>query len=414
MSSSTDKNREPAATLDRRGFLAGTAGAAAAFTIMSPERVRGSEANSRIKLGLIGCGGRGQWIANLFRQHGGYQLTAGADYFQDRVNEFGEKFGVGAEHRHTTLSCYQQLLEDEVDAVAIISPPYFHPEQALAAVGAGKHVYLAKPIAVDTHGCRVVEQAGQRARDRRQVFLVDFQTRVNELYKEAIRRVHEGALGTLAFGEAMYHAGRLELRGEPDGSPEARLRNWVFYKDLSGDIITEQNIHTLDVMNWIMDTPPLAAWGTGGRKVRTDVGDCWDNFQLVFTYPNNVGMTFSSRQFDGHGTPHAGIRNRVFGSDAALSTQYGGAVAIRGGSKKDPVRGLTSNIYEQGAVNNIATFHESVTKGRYENSTVEPSVRSNLITILGRTAAYERREVKWDEIAGSDRKIQADLSGLQG
>ena len=407
----TQSSRQAGTQLNRRHFLAGTAGAAAAFTIMSPERVRGSEANSRIKLGLIGCGGRGQWIANLFKQHGGYQLTAGADYFQDRVDQFGEKLGVEPKHRHTSLSGYRALLEDDVDAVAIISPPYFHPEQATAAVEAGKHVYLAKPIAVDPHGCRVVEKAGQRARERQRVFLVDFQTRANELYKEAIRRVHDGELGTLAFGEAMYHANRLGIKTEPDGSPEARLRNWMFYKDLSGDIITEQNIHTLDVMSWIMDATPLAASGTGGRKVRTDVGDCWDNFQLVYTYPDSVGMTFSSRQFDGHGAPYAGIRNRVFGSKASLATEYGGAVALRG--VDNPVRGLTTDIYQQGAVNNIATFHESVANGRYDNETVPPSVRSNLITILGRTAAYEGREVKWDEIAGSDTKIEADLSGLK-
>jgi myo-inositol 2-dehydrogenase / D-chiro-inositol 1-dehydrogenase len=175
--------------------------------------------------------------------------------------------------------------------------------------------------------------AGRRPRPNR-CFLVDFQTRADEYYIECIKRVHEGALGTFAFGESIYHAGipwagQISLAKEAPDHPETQLRAWGLFRVTSGDIITEQNIHTLDVMSWIMNQPPVCAFGTGGRKVR-EFGDCWDTFSVTFQYPNNVGIAFSSRQFDGFGTQPEGIRNRMFGTLGVLETSYGGETLIRG------------------------------------------------------------------------------------
>jgi len=335
--------------------------------------------------------------------------VAAADFFKDRVDNFGEKLNVKESSRYTGLACHKRLLEQkDVDAVAIISPPYFHPEQARESVDSGRSVYIAKPLAVDVPGCKSIAQSGEKATQKKLCFLVDFQTRVDPFYCEAIKRVHSGAIGELTFGESSYHCGRLGAQATPDGSQEARIRNWVFDKVLSGDIITEQNIHTLDVMSWIMNEPPIHAFGTGGRKVRVDVGDCWDHFALVFRYSNNVGITFSSRQFEGHGS-REGIRNRMFGSKGVIETEYGGNVLIRG---ENFYRGGKSpGIYEEGAVANIAAFYENVTSGKFDNPTVAESVRSNLVTILGRTAAYEDRLVTWDEIMKSDVKLDAKLKG---
>ncbi len=154
---------------------------------MKPELVRGTAANSKISLGLVGCGQRGTWLADLFLKNGNYQLLAGADYFQDRVDAFGEKFSIPAERRYTGLACYKKLLDGKVDAVVIESPPYFHPEQAAAGVDAGAHVFLAKPIAVDVPGCKSVEESGKKATDKKLCFLVDFQTRTDPFYQEAIQ-----------------------------------------------------------------------------------------------------------------------------------------------------------------------------------------------------------------------------------
>ena len=409
----TSAQSEKRSLITRRRFIAGT-GAALSLTIVKPQLVRGTEANSKVKLGLLGCGGRGTWIAELFKQHGGYEIAAAADYFQDRVDAFGEKLGVDSSHRYTGLSGYRKVLEHKLDAVAIESPPYFHPEQAAAAVDAAFHVYLAKPVAVDVPGCHLVAESAKKAAAKKLCFLVDFQTRANEFYREALKRVHEGAIGRFAFGEASYHAnttwGRQEgfLKDDPT-NPENRLRAWGLDRVLSGDIITEQNIHTIDVASWIMNQPPVSAVGIGGQKVRT-AGTCWDCFTLVFEYPDKIGITFNSKQFKGHGSP-GGITNRMFGSKGVLETKYGGTVLIRG--ENFYRGGETTDIYKQGAVNNIVTFYDCITGGRFDNPTVAPSVRSNLVTILGRTAAYTGEKIYWDKLIQDTEKWQADLRGLK-
>lgn len=398
--------------LSRRRFLA-TAGAAAAFTVVTPELVRGSTQNSTISLGIIGCGGRGRWIADLFRKHGGYQIAAVADYFPERAEEVGAKHGVPSERRFTGLAGYRRLLEQKLDAVAIETPPYFHPAQAADAIGAGKHVYLAKPVAVDVPGCTTISQSAARATSGRLCFLVDFQTRANELFIEAVRRVHGGAIGPLAFGEATYHAEdpfEEQAQYARSENAEGRLRAWGLSRELSGDIITEQNIHTLDVASWVMGQPPVRAYGTGARKYR-DVGSCFDTFSIVFHYPGDVGITFSSRQFNGHGTRPEGIRTRIFGVDGVFEAEYGGQVLVRG--KQFYRGGETPAIYEQGAAANIATFHDAIQRADYSNATVADSVRSTLVTILGRTAAYKGAVVTWDEITRSEERLLPDLRGLK-
>jgi predicted dehydrogenase len=350
-------------------------------------------------------------------RHGGYNIVAAADYFHDKVNSFGEELNVAPGNRYATLSCYKKLLEQkDVDAVAIESPPYFHPLQAASAVDAAKHVFIAKPVAVDVPGCRSIDKSAQDAKTRRLCFIVDFQTRANKFYIEAIKRIHEDrAIGCFAFGQASYHTGgtwgRQEeyLREDPK-NPENRLRAWGLDRVLSGDIITEQNIHAIDVASWVMNTEPVYAAGTGGRKVRSHNGDTWDHFALVFEYPNNVGVTFSSRQFQGHGAI-GGINNRMFGSKGVLETQYGGRVLIRG--ENFYPGGETGNIYEEGACSNIATFHDNIRESNFENQTARESVRSNLVTILGRTAAYTQEKVYWKKLIKCDQVLEADLTGLK-
>jgi myo-inositol 2-dehydrogenase / D-chiro-inositol 1-dehydrogenase len=413
----TEQSSKQAPGFSRRGFLAGAGAGAAAvgLTILRPELVKGYQANEKVNLGCIGCGGRGTWIAELFQKHGGYNIAAVADYFQDRVDEFGKKLNVKAEARYTGLDGYKRLLEQKLDAVVIESPPYFHPEQAAAGIEAGKHVYLAKPIAVDVPGCKTVEESGKKATSKGLCFLVDFQTRADQFYIGAIQRVHEGAIGKFAFGESTYHAdnpwvGQVAYAKEAETNPESRLRAWGLDNVLSGDIITEQNIHTIDVASWIMGQPPVCAFGTGGRKVR-DFGTCWDTFSVTFKYPDNVGIAFSSRQFPGHGTQPEGILNRMFGTEGVLETSYGGKTLIRGNNFWRG--GESPKIYEEGAVTNIATFHKSILAKDCANSTVPESVRSNLVTILGRTAAYRGEIVYLDKLVASDEKLQPNLKGLK-
>jgi len=400
MASKTEKGG-----LGRRTFLAGTA--AATVTIMSPELVRGAKANSMISIGLIGCGGRGNWIGSYFKKHGGYKWVGCADYFPQRAQGFAKKHGIPAANCHSTLSGYKKLIESKLDAVVIISPPYFHPEQAAAAVAAGKHVYLAKPIAVDVPGCLSIAASGKKATEKKRVFLVDFQTRNNPVYREIAKRVLNGDVGRLASGEAHYHCGRLGVKGDASG-PEGRLRNWVFDKALSGDIIVEQNIHALDVASWLIDSNPIKAFGTGGRKVRVDVGDCWDHFLATYFFPGDVLLDFSSTQFL---KGFSDIQCRMYASRGTVDTHYSGEMWVRGGSR---LEGNSKGLYASGAVNNIRDFHALVMEGNVANTTVAPSVRSNLTCILGRNAAYKSDVLTWDAMMKSATKLDGRLKGLKG
>ncbi len=398
--------------ITRRKFLAGTGASVLAFTVLKPELVRGAEANATVDIGLIGCGNRGKWIANLFQKHGGYNFVAVSDYFQDRVDEAGEKLNVPAANRYTGLSGYHKLLEQKLDAVVIETPPYFHPEQAAAGVEAGKHVYVAKPIAVDVPGCLTIAESGRKATAKKLCFLVDFQTRANKLYQDAVKAVHEGQIGRLVSIEASYHCGATWehmdqlLRKDPK-NPEMRLRAWGVDRVLSGDVITEQNIHALDVVCWMLDAEPVCAIGTGGRK-REFVGDCWDHFAIIYSFPKGMVISFNSHQ-SGYG--YDDIMCRVFGLQGMADTHYFGNVTVK--AREFHLDGKVGNLFADGVVTNIATFHDNITKGECSNPTVAPSVRSNLTTILGRTAAYKNKIVTWDEMMRAKEKLTLDLKGLK-
>lgn len=388
--------------LGRRVFLKSVAATTTGWTIVRSESVRGAPANSRIELGIIGSGGRGRFIGRLFEQHANTKVVALHDYFSDRVDELGTQLQVEPARRSTGLEGYRKLLEGKLDAVAIESPPYFHPAQAIATLEAGKHLFLAKPIAVDVPGCLSIVSAARKVRGKLSV-LVDFQTRNDPLFREAARRVLQGDIGKPVLGHVYYHAGRLKPKAT-GGSQEARLRNWVFDQALSGDIIVEQNIHVLDVANWYLNSHPVKAQGTGGRKARIDVGDCWDHFAVTYWYPNGVIVDFSSAQFI---KGFNDLRIRIYGTDGTVDSAYEGDVRISG--DKEFAGGSTKGIFTSGAVNNIKDFCASLASGNYLHDTVEPSADSNLTAILGRIAAYEGRAVGWDEMMKARRTVDPKL-----
>lgn len=388
--------------MQRRDFLKTTIGTAAGWTIVKPSAVRGSHANTRLEIGVIGCGGRGRFVSRLFEQHTNTKVVALHDYFADRVQTLGDELKVDPIARFTDLDGYKRILDRKVDAVAVESPPYFHPEQAVAVLQAGKHLYLAKPMAVDVAGCLAIERAARAAGPSRHV-LVDFQTRRDPLFREAASRVHRGDIGPAVLGHVYYHAGRLKPRA-PEGTQTARLRNWVFDKALSGDIIVEQNIHVIDVANWYLQSHPIKAQGTGGRKARVDVGDCWDHYVVTFTYPDGVLVDFSSTQFS---KGFEDLRIRLYGSTGTVDSAYEGDVKLTGDTPW--AGGSTKGLYTSGAVGNIQDFHAAVTAGQALSDTLGPSLHSNLTAILGRLAATTGRVVTWDEMMKDDAAIDPKL-----
>lgn len=400
----------PDSAVSRRTFL--SAGAAAGLAIVSPATAFSATANSRVRWGLVGCGGRGKWIARLVREHGGYELTAVADYFPERAEEAAREHGVPENRRFSGLNGYRRLLETDLDAVVIQSPPYFHPQQAADAVSAGRHVYLAKPVAVDVPGCLAIEEAGALSTRNGRCFLVDFQTRAHPAYREAVSWVHSGRLGRVVSVESNYQTSLMfeqmgaQLDRDPE-NPELRLRCWAIDRVLSGDVITEQNIHALDVVTWFLDAAPVRAVGTGGRA--RPFGTCWDHFAVLYTFPDDVIATFHSKQV---GHAYDDILCRVYGTEGTADTHYFGEVWVR--TREDGFNGgRLANLYTEGAVNNIAEFHRCITTGDFSNPTVRPSVRSNLTTILGGAAARAHGEVTWTELLRKAERWEFPIDKLK-
>lgn len=411
------QNQAPQAqpnTLARREVLkvagAGLTAAGLGGVALAAEPRKGADAppsgGPKVKVGVIGVGGRGRWIGDLFQQSGMAEVVAIHDYFKDRVTSAGEKLGVPADRRFTGLDGYKKILEmADVDAVAIETPPYFHPEQAAAAIDAGKHVYLAKPVAVDVPGALSIMDSGKKAASRNLSLLVDFQTRADEFFIGAAKAIRDGMIGKPVIGQAFYYAGRLNPQAKPDDkSATARLRNWVFDKALSGDIIVEQNIHVLDVANWFVGSTPVRACGAGGRKGRTDVGDCWDHFACVYEYPDNVIIDFSSAQFT---TGFGDLCVRLCGTVGSVESHYGGIVTVR--AKETGYKGgNTGQIYKQGAFTNIKNFCKAV-QAKTPINTAHDGATSTLTAILGRTAAYTGKPITWDEMIAANARIDPKL-----
>ncbi len=389
--------------MERRKFIAEAAGIAAGLTIVRPEAVRGTQANSALKLGIIGCGGRGHFVLDKFKKATNSRLVALADPFPDNAAGIKKDFAEADAKVYGGLTGYKELVASDIDAVIITSPPYCHPEQAAAGVDAKKHVWCAKPVAVDTFGARSFIESGSRAKGKVSLF-VDFQTRNSPPFKEAAERVHRGDIGAIVSGQVYYQAGRLGVHADPKDitNPATRLRNWVFDKALSGDIIVEQNVHVLDVSNWYIGNHPLKAFGTGGRKGRTDVGDCWDHFIVIYWYPDDIQIDFSSGQYlKGYND----LCIRVYGTKGTVDSHYGGEVRITGDTTWTPEK---DNTYQEPVIRNAKDFESGIRTGNFVNN-AEQAATSTLTGVLGRIAAYEGRVATWEEMMAANQRLDLNL-----
>lgn len=373
---------------NRRRFLEAGAG----ILILRPDVVFGSKANSTPEFGVIGCGSRGTWIAQHFIEFTGSRITAAADVFEEPLALFSEKYNVARQQRFTGLDGYKELVKTRIDGVIIESPPYFHPEQALAAVEAGKPVFCAKPVATDVPGAKLFLAASKSAAGKQLSFLVDFQTRNRPVFEEAVSRVHRGDIGTPVLGHIYYHGGRNRAPGTTGLSPEmAEIKGWLHSRRLSGDIIVEQNIHVIDVANWYLQGHPLKAVGTCGQAARR-VGDVSDHYIVMYFYDKGAKVDFSSVQF---AQGYSDLCMRLYGAAGVCDAHYNGVVRITGdhpweGSGKD-------DTFRGGAIQNVKDFVNAVRGGTVLNNG-EEAVRSNLTAVLGRVAALRGRPVTWDEM----------------
>lgn len=413
----------------RREFL--KAGAVAAFTVMESRLVRGSQANSAVRVGLLGCGRRGSTDANNIIQNTDARLTALGDIFQDQLDKGRQRFDNAAKTKgyagvaQTFVgpnACRQMAESKELDAIVVASPPYFHPEHLRIAVEAGKHVYVEKPVAVDVAGAKRVLEIGKQAQGKVSLD-VGFQIRSAPPFVELVRRIHAGALGQIAAGAAHYYCAAQDDRHWTGAEAQVRLRNWIQDRVLSGDIIVEQNIHALDICNWVLKDHPVSAIARGGRMGREAPGDdCYSHFDVIFQYPNSVHVNFNSTQF---GKGQFDVSERFFGTKGASHSPYSGVLGISGddawtwsGSDKpadasfSASGSFTDNLARADAEKQKG-FIGSITSGQFHNQAAQ-GVESALTAMLGRRAAYTGRETTWDELLRSNEHWDAklDLSKL--
>ena len=403
-------------SLSRREFIAGTAVSAAALAARSALPAQAADtggAARKVKLGVVGCGGRGAWIAGLFREHGGYELHAVADYFQEVADAAGDALGVDKSRRFSGLSGYRKLMASGVEAVALETPPYFFPEHVQAAVDAGLHVYMAKPVAVDVPGCLQVEAAAKKNGDAKRCFLVDYQMPTDPHVIECANRFREGALESLGLVKSFYYGG---LFGDPPltNNIESRLRSLIWVNDVAigGSYHVNACIHPIQAMMWVLNRTPVAAVGIS-RIARTDPhGDSHDMFGITYEFADGLIWTHTGRHSAGLTGPEDPLATCEFLGSAYMKIGYGGRALIRGGPKHYP-GGTIDNLYAAGAIRNIATFHQNITENITTNDTVRMAIDSCLATILAREACLRKGRMTMDELLKENRRLEVNLAGLK-
>src|ERR1700704_3240186 len=331
------EREESSIKVNRRKFLK-SAATTAGVMFIKPSLVHGTAANSAVRVGLLGCGGRGTEDATNLVDTGNARVVALADLFRDQLDAAHANFdklqqpkgfaAIDPSQLFVGPDAYQQIAHSkEVDAIVVATPPYYHPQHLEAVVAAGKHVYLEKPGAVDVPRALRVIEIGKRAQGKLSLD-VGFQIRDCPPFVELVKRIHGGALGKVICGESHYFASYLDRPAWPDATPvERRLRNWVYDRALSGDIIVEQNIHVIDICNWILKAHPLKASATGGRAGRPADGDVYGNYNVLFHYPDGVDVTFSSTQF---AKGWWEVTERFFGTKGTSQSPYSGPLGIWG------------------------------------------------------------------------------------
>lgn len=418
--------------MNRREFLQTGAGVLSAMLVLNPRTVFGYEANSAVRIGLLGCGNRGSSVAESFARNTSARIVALADLFSDnlslgqaRFNKLNASLGqspIDEKLLFRGAHCYEQIANSKnVDLVQISTPPYFHVQHLEAAVAAGKHVYCEKPIGVDIAQAKRAIEIGKRVKPKQSVD-VAFQCRNAPPIAALAEKIKAGALGKIAAGCGNYNApASTEKKREGAGQDEYRLRNWLWDRVLSGDILVEQNIHIIDLCNWMLGGHPVKAVTTGGRNVLTHYGDCWDNYQVDFTYPNDVHFSFSSTQFGTDGMFEAGLK--LFGSTGSATCPYAGPIAITGSNawswhdSKSTATGSAIFAANGAFLDNLEfadrekerTFVDSIVSGAAHNQIAE-GVDTALSCILGRIAGYQKREVTWDQMLAQKENWQLGFS----
>jgi len=390
------------AQVSRRSLMKGALAAAASAGAFS---IAGASAKGKVKalkVGLVGCGGRGKGALSSCVRAGKVvgvdaKVTATADYFKDRAERAGRLYDLPKDRCFGGADSYRKLIATDVDLVLLVTAPLFRPLHLEACIEAGKHVFIEKPVAVDPPGCRRVIAAGEAARKKGLVVVTGTEMRHQRPYVDTHQAVAvEGALGKLLAGRIAFNS-RHFFRHEPirPTKPEDLIASWQNWLSLSGDHLVEQHVHNIDIANWFAGRPPVAAAGFGGRA-RRPAGDMYDFFSIDYDYGDGVHIHSMCRQISGcwNWVGHDLVyqNGHTSGSDRATPKESPWPADL-------PVQ-RSGHLQEQ--VNTL--YH--VLKGRPLDQAKNVAL-SSATAVLGREATYSGKLLRWDDMMVSEKNAPA-------
>jgi predicted dehydrogenase len=386
------KANEKAGEVSRRDFIKASAAVSLAAMGVSTNRIYAA-GSGKIRVGLIGCGGRGKGaLSNCLSagEHIGREMevVATADWFKDRAIGAGKQHGVPEERCFYGADAYKKLLKTNVDVVCIATSPNFRPVHFEAAIKAGKHVFMEKPVAVDPPGGRRIIEAGELAKQKGLGVVAGTQRRHQRGYRRNAYAIKRGAIGKILGGCVWWCGGALWFRRKNENESDADylVRNWVSFAGMSGDHIVEQHVHNLDVANWFIGHPPKTALGFGGRA-RRQTGDQFDFFSIDYDYGDGCRIHSMCRQING---TDGGVREFFAGTEGET---WGGGGLKSNKNIKVPDFPEHGGPYVQEHVDLL----NSIIEGKPLNE-ARNVAESTLTAIMGRTAAYTGKTIRWSDM----------------
>jgi predicted dehydrogenase len=387
-----------------------TVAAAAVGTTFAP-RLAGfppvhAAGSDMIKVGLIGCGGRGTGAAeDVLQAAPGVTLVAMGDVFKDHLEssrtrlkeKYRDKVDVPDDRAFTGFDAYEKVLASDTNYIILATPPGFRPQHLKAAVVAGKNIFTEKPVGVDGPGIRTVLSLEQDAKAKGLAIVAGTQRRHQTGYIQTMRRIHDGAIGKIVAARCYWNQGGLWKKDrQPEWTDlEWQLRNWLYFTWLSGDHIVEQHVHNLDVINWALRAHPVRALGMGGRQVRTgpEYGHIFDHFAVDYEYSDGTHLMSMCRQIEG--------------CDKSVSEALAGD---RGTCQVDRYEIKGGSAWKFGEGDNAPYVQEhtdliaSIRAGQPLNE-LKAVAESTLTAIMGRMSAYTGKEVTWEQALNSQEDL---------
>ena len=404
---------------NRRDFFKASSALAAGLALMPNAHAAGADT---IKVGLVGCGGRGTGaVENLCEavgQDSSIRISSLGDVFVDHLNgarsslsgnaKIAPHWDVTDERMFAGFDAYQKVIDSGVDLVILATPPGFRPMMIEAAVKAGKNIFTEKPVGVDGPGIRRVLAAAKMAKEKGLAVVAGTQRRHQAGYVESMKRIHDGAIGDLVGGQVYWNQGPLwnKPRQAAWSDMEWQLRNWLYFTWLSGDHIVEQHVHNIDVFNWFMsellgapnDKPvhPISAQGMGGRQVRTGVefGQIYDHHYVEYTYPNGVVLNSQCRHQEGTWNQVSetimGTKGICYPARGVIQDRNGKTLwSYKGEDDPDPYQVEHDEL------------HKAIKTNTPLNNAYYGNV-SSFTAVLGRLATYGGVQLKWDDAWNSN------------